>query len=286
MAYEYFYGRESEKFMFYRIPKLLFQIDELKKLPIEAKVLYGMLLDRVGLSAENGWIDDKGRIFIIYTVADAAKALGCSLKKTVGIIKELEEIGLVEKKRRGMGKPNLIYVKNFLNEMSEIQLRNSKNYNSGSVDPAIQELSYLQPNNTKKTNTEMNKTDNEQSLQIRQAGSEERELYKDIIMENIGYERLVAEYPVRYELIGMIVDLMVDVMCSKEGSIRVAKEEKPIQVVKNMYSRLRFEHIAYVIRTYAESDHQIRNIKAFLQTYLYCAPIALTGIIKTDGVVH
>ncbi len=81
MAYEYFYGREAEKFMFYRIPKLLFQIDEFRKMPIEAKVLYGMLLDRVGLSAENGWIDDKGRIFIIYTVKDAAKALGCSIKK-------------------------------------------------------------------------------------------------------------------------------------------------------------------------------------------------------------
>ena len=161
MAYEYFYGREAEKFMFYRIPKLLFQIDEFRKMPIEAKVLYGMLLDRVGLSSENGWIDDKGRIFIIYTVKDAAKALGCSVKKTVGIIKELEAIGLVEKKRRGMGKPNLIYVKNFLTEMSEIQLRNCKNYNSRDVDPTIQELSYLQPNNTEKNNNELNKTDNE-----------------------------------------------------------------------------------------------------------------------------
>ena len=275
MAYEYYYGRESEKFMFYRIPKLLFKIDEFRELSIEARVLYGMLLDRVGLSAENGWIDEKGRVFIIYTVADAAKSLGCSVKKSVGIIKELEEIGLVEKKRRGMGKPNLIYVKNFLTELSELQLKNCKKYNSGIVNPSIQELSYVQPINTKENDTEFNNTENEQSLQVRQDGSDERELYHEIVMDDIGYDELLRKHPSREGLIRTIVDVITDIMVEKDDRILLGKEEKSVQAVRGMYSKLRFEHIEYVISSYRQFEGRIKNVRGYLLSALYYAPIAM-----------
>ena len=81
MAYEYFYGREANKFMFIRIPKLMFELEGVREISLEAKLMYGLLLDRVGLSAENGWTDDEGRVYIIYTMDKAAKVLGCSVRK-------------------------------------------------------------------------------------------------------------------------------------------------------------------------------------------------------------
>lgn len=182
MSYEYFYGREADKFMFYRIPKLLFELDGLKDMPVESKIMYGMLLDRVSLSAENGWIDQFGRFYIIYTVSEAATALGCSEKKAIAILRELEAKGLIEKQRRGMGKPNLIYVKNFLTELSELQLKNCKNYSLRAVKSTVQELSKLQPNNTNKNNTEMNNTDYEPIREDKQAAEiEERAIYGFIL---------------------------------------------------------------------------------------------------------
>lgn len=146
MLFEYFYGREADKFMFYRIPKLLFELAGLKDMPVESKVMYGILLDRVGLSVENGWIDKEGRVYIIYTIPEAAAALGCSERKAFEIVKELESRRLVEKKRRGMGKPNLIYVKNFLTEMQNLQPNNNykNNTDKDNVKRFIR-LTYLLP---------------------------------------------------------------------------------------------------------------------------------------------
>lgn len=110
---DYFYGQSSELFSFYRIPKLLFQDSRFQPLSTDAKTLYGILLDRMSLSARNGWLDKAGRVFIIYTVQEVQDSLGCADKKATKLLRELEEYGLIERKRRGLGKPDLIYVKNF-----------------------------------------------------------------------------------------------------------------------------------------------------------------------------
>ena len=275
MAYEYFYGREADKFMFIRIPKLMFELEGIREISLEAKLMYGLLLDRVGLSAENGWIDDEGRIYIIYTMEGAAKVLGCSVRKAYGIIKELENKGLVERKRRGMGKPNLMYVKNFLTDMQDLQNKNCRICTSRPAKSAVQDLQDLQTNNTDKSNTEMNNTDYEHNLQVRQEGSEDRELYREIVMDDIGYDELLTAYPLRQELIGMIVEIIADIMCSEDGRIWLGKEGKALRVVKGMYSKLRFEHIAYVLKEYSTFESRIRNVRGYLQSALYYAPISL-----------
>ena len=81
MTYEYFYGTEGEQFSFYRIPKLLFLAPEFKQISVEAKVLYGLLLDRMSLSAKNGWLDEQGRVYIIFSIADIMEAMGCADQK-------------------------------------------------------------------------------------------------------------------------------------------------------------------------------------------------------------
>ena len=108
--YEEFFGiDESEQFSFYRVPKLLFTDSRYRNLSAEAKLLYGLFLDRMGISQKNGWIDKDGRVYIIYTVEDVMEALGCGNKKAIQILAELEKKGnLILRNRQGLGKPNLI----------------------------------------------------------------------------------------------------------------------------------------------------------------------------------
>ena len=115
MSFDYFYGQQSDLFTFYRVPKVLFTNERFWNISADAKMLYGILLDRMSLSAKNGWIDKNGRVYIIFTIDEAKMALNCAEQKAIKLLSELEKkAGLIERKRQGLGKPNLIYVKNFM----------------------------------------------------------------------------------------------------------------------------------------------------------------------------
>ena len=108
--FDYFYGAQAEQFAFYRVPKVLFTNDRFKYLSAEAKTLYGILLDRVPLSAKKGWIDEQGRVYIICTIEEIMADMNCGNKKAIQLLSDLEDkVGLIERKRQGLGKPNLIY---------------------------------------------------------------------------------------------------------------------------------------------------------------------------------
>lgn len=114
MQYEYFYGAQAEQFSFYRIPKALFTEPNFRELSTDAKVLYGILLDRMSLSLKNQWLDAQNKVYIIFTVEEIMDALNCANQKATRLMAELEkQAGLIERKRQGLGRPNLIYVKNF-----------------------------------------------------------------------------------------------------------------------------------------------------------------------------
>ena len=106
---DYFYGTDCGEFRFYRIPKALFDGD----LSLEAATLYSLMLDRVGLSVKNGWMDSLGRVFIYFVQKDVQKFLRCGHNRATAFMRELERFGLIERKRQGLGKPAMIYVKNF-----------------------------------------------------------------------------------------------------------------------------------------------------------------------------
>lgn len=117
IQFDYFHGMEAEKYSFYRIPKMLFTVECFRSLSCEAKILYGLMLDRMGLSIKNRWFDEEDRIYIVFTVEEIAELMDCGMQKAVKLVKELDVdkgIGLIEKKRLGLGKPNVIYVKNFM----------------------------------------------------------------------------------------------------------------------------------------------------------------------------
>lgn len=106
---DYFYGTETHRFRFYRIPKALFDED----ISLEAATLYGLMLDRVGLSARNGWTDAQGRVYIYFTQKDVQARLRCGHNRATAFMRELERFGLIERKRQGLGKPAMIFVKNY-----------------------------------------------------------------------------------------------------------------------------------------------------------------------------
>lgn len=111
---DYYYGEQIDNFTFYRVPKALFTTPRYKALSAEARILYGLLLERAALSALNGWKDEQGRIFIYYMVKEIMAEIGCSRQKAIQLLDELEhKADLIRRVKPGLGKPNRIYVKNF-----------------------------------------------------------------------------------------------------------------------------------------------------------------------------
>ena len=84
---DYFYGLEADAYSFIRVPKLLINLPIYKDLTSDDKLLYGILLDRMSLSAKNRWMDDDGRVYIIFTIEDVMEALNCAQHKAVELLK-------------------------------------------------------------------------------------------------------------------------------------------------------------------------------------------------------
>ena len=163
IQFDYYRGMEAEQYSFYRVPKILFTAECFKELSCEAKVLYGLLLDRMSLSMKNHWLDEEERVYIIFTVEEIAELLNCGTQKAVKLLKELDSekgIGLIEKKRLGLGRPNVIYVKNFLVQKNDEEnsdtsdLQNCEKHNSGVMKTTIQEFPKSQFKNDENHNSE------------------------------------------------------------------------------------------------------------------------------------
>ena len=114
MTFDYYYGAQAEQFNFIRIPKSMIVDPMFADLSVNAKLLYGVLLDRMNLSMKNRWFDSENRVYIIYQITEIMEDFNFSKKTAVRYLNELEDFGLVEKKRRGLGLPSLLYVKNFV----------------------------------------------------------------------------------------------------------------------------------------------------------------------------
>nr|WP_315034653.1 DUF6017 domain-containing protein [uncultured Lachnoanaerobaculum sp.] len=219
----YYYGIEAEQFSFYRVPRLLIKDERFKKLSSDAKLLYGLMLDRMSLSIKNKWFDDNNRAYIIYTINSIMEDLGCGKEKAVKVLAELDNtkgIGLVEKVRRGLGKPDIIYVKNFASlegnldkkeavnidkttEVGKSDFRKSENQTSGSQKIGLQEVGKSDlkksekqtfrsseietqevgesnPNYTKYNKTDLNYIEESYINPIIQSGSEKNDMIDDV----------------------------------------------------------------------------------------------------------
>lgn len=359
IQFDFFRGTEAEQYTFYRIPKILFTAECFRVLSCEAKILYGLLLDRMGLSIKNRWIDKDGRVYIIFTVEEIAEQINCGIQKAVKLLKELDGesgIGLIEKKRLGFGKPNIIYVKNFLiksveREMTEndfsnmdennvqeiegsrsenlITLQNDENHNSV-VDKEIEdgkgsmmqkplllqaennENYYLQndenhnsrmmKNNNQEyrksqsNNTDINNTDRNNIYPILSVSAststgpykksdkiDMMAAYRKRIQEQISYWCFQKGETYRLEEVNELIELMVEVMLMPdESSIQIARMKKPVSVVKNRFMKLDQTHIEYVLRCLEKNTGKVGNIKAYLMTALYNAPLTINNYYTAE----
>lgn len=153
MNFDYFYNRQAERFSFYMLPKILLSDEHFKSLSSDAKIFYGCLLERSSYSYKNNWIDDENRVYIIFTIEEIMETLGVSNKTASKISSELENIGLIEKKRQGLGKPNIIYVKDF---MSVFDIKKNE-YITRSVNSTLQKCNNYTSGNVKSTSQEVKK---------------------------------------------------------------------------------------------------------------------------------
>ena len=272
MVFDYFYEEQSESYSFYRIPKMLFTEEIFEALSTDAKVLYGLLLDRISLSRENGWLDDAGRVYVYYTIKSVKKSMRCANTKACGLLRELDEFGLIERKKQGLGKPTIIYVKDFTRfrkaELLDSEKQNSVILHTGTLDNRKSET-----NKTEKNNTESNKTN--PILSGADKDMDERTSYRNYLNSQLDMEIMYERYPYDRETLDAIMDLMFDVVCSKRKTIRIAGDDKPVSVVKSQFLKINSMHLEYVMDCMKKNPAKVRNIKQYLLAAIYNAPLTM-----------
>ena len=185
---------------------------------------------------------------------------------------ELEKIGLIEKKRQGQGKPTLIYVKNFTPQ-ENLQVKNSKKTSSPTVESTGQDLYNFQSSYTETSDTSSN-------TNLILSEDQERMRYEEYLKEQLEVVVLKQDYPYDIKLIDNLVDIILDVLCSKSKSLWISKEEKPISVVKSRLMKLTSEHIRYILDCMDENTEKISNPKQYLLAALYNAPVTMESYYR------
>lgn len=308
MAFDYFTPGEAEQYAFYRVPKLLITGEQFRTLSMEAKLLYGILLDRVSLSLRNGWVDEQNHVYIIYTIEQIMQEMNCSNKKAVTMLSELEKkVALIEKKRQGLGKPNLIYVKNFFTanqpdceyeqqeiipivdnsekeapEMSNVHPQRCKNDTSGSVEATFAEMSEVHGIKTNINNTDFSDTNPISSYP--QIGNDAMRAsytaYRNYFMNHLEMDAFLSDKPSDRDMADGIIDILVETCCTTKPTVWVSGTEIPTEVVRGKLMKLSMEHIQYVIHCFNENTTKVRNIRQYLLAALYNAPTTISPFYR------
>ena len=272
MVFDYFYEEQSESYSFYRIPKMLFTEEIFEALSTDAKVLYGLLLDRISLSRENGWLDDAGRVYVYYTIKSVKKSMRCANTKACGLLRELDEFGLIERKKQGLGKPTIIYVKDFT-RFRKAELLGSDKQNSVILHTGTLDNRKSESNKTEKNKTESSKTN--PILSGADKDMDERRSYRNYLNSQLDMEIMYERYPYDRETLDAIMNLMLDVVCSKRKTIRIAGDDKPVSVVKSQFLKINSMHLEYVMDCMKKNPAKVRNIKQYLLAAIYNAPLTM-----------
>lgn len=295
MTFNYFYGTEADQFSFYRIPKALFTDSYFKDLSSDAKILYGLMLDRMSLSIKNQWFDDKNRAYIYFSIEDIMELLNCGRNKAIKSMRELDDetgIGLIEKRRQGFGKVNVIYVKTFMPEKTdekkfEEELKKFKKQTSVENEEST-EVYISNPNNTNLSDTEMNDNKSNQIVSAdenRSDGdnrSEDYQAYENLVKETIDYESLEVTHHDDMRQVDEIVNLIVEIVMCKNDKILIASNWYPASLVKKKFLMLTYSHIEYVLHCMSGNTTKVKNIKKYLLAALFNAPSTMNGYYQAE----
>ena len=276
---DYIHSAETEQFSFLRVPKILLQNDTFKGISAEAKLLYSILFDRTELSNRNGWRDDQDRVYIIFTIAEITESMNCGNKKAIQLLDELEhKAGLIERKRQGLGKPNLIYVKSFyrtVDKYGERHFLKCQNDTSGSVKATSLEVSESHSNKTNDKKTDLNDTDPSFLPGRESKRNDAYAQYEAYFREELEIPIMIQGNRTEKETLEGILDLLAETCSSKRKTIRIAGDDKPIEIVKNRLMKLNSLHIQYVLDCLKENTTYVRDMKQYLLTTLFNAPVTI-----------
>lgn len=302
--FDFYYGKQADQFNFYRIPKLLFTDKRFSNVSIEAKVLYGLMLDRMSLSLRNGWIDEENRVYIYFKLEDAMEYMGIGKDKGVKLFAELDSekgCGLIHKKKQGLGKPAIIYVMNFNSEVKSenkedtdiefqtsekpksavcdsAEVLTSENPNSGLLENRTMDFGETEANNTKNNNTEfssiypihhtvLNSSEEGQAALNVIDEIDKRKAYRKIICKNIDFNLLISIYS--KESVCGVVDIMLDAVCYTGDFLKINANSVPQTVVKSQLLKLNHTHIGYVLECLRNNTTKVKNIRSYILTALY-----------------
>ena len=302
--FDFYYGKQAEQFNFYRIPKLLFTDKRFSDVSIEAKVLYGLMLDRMSLSLKNGWVDEENRVYIYFKLEDAMEFMGIGKDKGVKLFAELDYekgCGLIHREKQGFGKPAMIYVMNFNTEIADekneenepvqhtsekpnsaevgkIEVLTSENQKSGLLENRTIDFGKTEANNTKNNNTEISniypiypdmltpEEDGQASLRVVDE-LDKRKSYRQMICENIDFDLLVSIYS--KESVCGVVDIMLEAVCHTGDFLQINGNAVPQTVVKSQLLKLNHMHIGYVLECLNNNTTKVKNIRSYILTALY-----------------
>ena len=295
MNFKYFYGTEADQFSFYRIPKALFTNECFKDLSSDAKILYGLMLDRMSLSIKNQWFDEENRAYIYFSIEDIMELLNCGRNKAVKSLQELDDekgIGLVEKRRQGFGKVTIIYVKSFIQEGCEEEKKEKskmvKFTNQTSIEEEeIEEVYISNSNNTNINNTNLSENKSNHIVSADGIGSEEDEMetlhaYQSLIKDNLDYDSLLVSHPHDKNQIDEIVDLIVETVMCKSDKVLIASNWYSGALVRGKFMKLDYSHVEYVLHCLEGNTSKIKNIKKYLLAALFNAPSTINGYYRAE----
>ena len=310
---DYYYGTEAEQYSFYRVPKTLLTDPRFKSVSIEAKVLYGLLLDRMGLSVKNGWMDKDRRVYIYFTQEDAMALMSCGKDKATRLFRELDQngIGLIERKKQGQGRPARIYVKNFTlptepgqttpctvtaptqethgapqtaesqpsRPLDSAAVKTAHFEQSAPLEMSCQDSGVPATNKTEKNQTDLNQPDSSISPPDPSQPSPPAGIHRRMRMDEMdGYREQIKEN-IGYDLLlqehPSDTELMAETCASRRGYIRINGEEMPAELVKKRLLRLDGEHIRYVMESLRNCTTRVANIRAYTLAALYNAPTTI-----------
>ncbi|MFV0413079.1 MAG: DUF6017 domain-containing protein [Oscillospiraceae bacterium] len=305
IPHDYFYAEEAEQFVFYRLPKALFTNNHYKYLSGNAKILYGMMLDRMGWSLKNGWLDDNGRVFIYFTLEDVQEHINCQRDLGMKLLAELDSVkgvGLIERVRQGLGKPAKIYVKKFINNAD---FKKSEKPTSGLQDLPTSGLRQDRPTDYGDSDSiknefikpENNNTDFSENYPIQsyqrlgdpaasslhgwdRDGMRERNAYRDLITDNVEYDILIGQYG--EDRMNELVEIMLDTVCSKRDYITIAGDDYPKEVVKSRFLKIDSSHIQYAFDCIDKNTTKVRNVRKYLLATLYNAPTTMDTYYRAE----
>ena len=291
----YLTATEATAFLFYQVPQALVDDEAFKGLDGWAIILYSLMLNRAGLSVKNSenFTDDNGRLYIIFTVDEVMKRCRCAKPFAVKIMRQLEDMGLIEKKRQGLGKPSLIYVKNFAyynsndeisgilsqklskvtsesnNGLPKKSLKVTSESNSGL--PLKVSNSYGSNTNHTKNHNNHNNLSKNNSINQTRTDTIDINSIKSTVKDRINIENLQRRYPDKQKELQELYDIIIEVLFSKKKTFRIAKEDMPAETVKQAFAVLDESHIEYVLECLRKNTTEVKSTKAYLQTTLWNA---------------